>query len=229
MGNSISIILPAYNEEKNISRAIEASDKVLSSLTDDYEIIVVDDGSTDRTRDVVRALSSGRDNLRCLSHESNRGYGAALKTGLKNAGKDLLFFTDSDLQFDITELKELMRWIDTYDIVIGYRRRRMDHPGRKVLGWGWTTLVRILFGLDVKDIDCAFKLFRKAVIDSISIDSIGAFVNSEILLRATRNGYTIKEVPVTHFPRLNGKAMGAHPRIIIKALHELSKMYRELV
>jgi len=229
MGKSISIILPAYNEEKNISRAVEASDNVLASLVDDYEIIVVDDGSSDRTRDVVQELSRGRDNLRCLSHDTNRGYGAALKTGLKNAGKDLLFFTDSDLQFDITELAMLMKWIDTHDIVIGYRRKRMDHPGRKVLGWGWTTLVRILFGLKVKDIDCAFKLFRKAVIDSISIDSIGAFVNSEILLRATSRGYTIKEVPVSHFPRLNGKAMGARPRIIVKALHELSKMYRELM
>jgi len=229
MGYSISIILPAYNEEKNISRAIEASDKVLASLACDYEIIVVNDGSSDGTEEVVRQLSRGRTNLRCLSHDKNLGYGAALKTGLKKAGKDLLFFTDSDLQFDITELTELMKWIDTHNIVIGYRKRRMDHPGRKILGWGWTMLVRVLFGLTVKDIDCAFKLFRKEVIDSISIDSIGAFVNSEILIRATSRGHTIKEVPVTHFPRLNGKAMGAHPRIIIKALHELSKMYKELV
>ncbi len=228
MGHSISLILPAYNEEQNIVRSIEVSEEVLSSITPDFEIIVVNDGSLDRTEEVVRSLSRDRNNLKCLTHSVNMGYGAALKTGLKSAKKDLLFFTDSDLQFDMRELVELMKWIDIHEIVIGYRKRRMDHSGRRVLGWGWTTLVRLIFGLNVRDIDCAFKLFRKEVIDNISIDSIGAFVNSEILLRATRKGYTIKEVPVTHFPRLNGKAMGAHPRIIFKALHELSKMYREL-
>jgi glycosyltransferase involved in cell wall biosynthesis len=229
MKHSISVILPAYNEEKNIARAIESCEKILSGITGDYEIIVVNDGSTDGTKHIVRELARDRDYLRCLSHPINMGYGAALKTGLKSGSKDLLFFTDSDLQFDIAELAELVGWIDRHDIIIGYRKKRMDHPGRKVLGWGWTTLISLIFGLKVKDIDCAFKLFRKEVIDSISIDSIGAFVNSEILLRATSKGYTIKEIPVTHFPRLNGKAMGAHPRIIIKALHELSKMYRELL
>ncbi|MFQ6104068.1 MAG: glycosyltransferase family 2 protein [Candidatus Glassbacteria bacterium] len=228
MGKSISIILPAYNEEQNIARSIEVSENVLKGLVDDYEIIVVNDGSLDRTEEVVSEISQTNSNVRCLSHRVNKGYGAALKTGLKNARKQLLFFTDSDLQFDISELKQLMSWIDTHDIVIGYRKRRRDHTGRRFLGWGWTTLVSILFGLKVRDIDCAFKLFKKKVIDSISIDSIGAFVNSEILLRATRMGYSLKEVPVTHFPRLNGKAKGARPRIIIKALHELSKMYREL-
>lgn len=228
MSHSISLILPAYNEENNIARCIEVSESVLRNLTDDYEIIVVDDGSSDRTAEIVAGLSVGREQIRCLAHDTNRGYGAALKTGLKSGRKELLFFTDSDLQFDPGELSDLMKWIDSYDIVIGYRKRRMDHPGRRILGWGWTTLIRILFGLRVRDIDCAFKLFRKKVIDDISIDSIGAFVNSEILLRATRSGYTIREIPVTHFPRLNGQAKGARPRIIVKALHELSKMYREL-
>jgi glycosyltransferase involved in cell wall biosynthesis len=228
MRHSISVILPAYNEEQNIARCIEASRKVLEGLTNDYEIIVVNDGSQDRTAEVVLGLSERMPAIRGLNHRVNMGYGAALKTGLKSARKNLLFFTDSDLQFDIAELALLMQWIDSHDIVIGYRKKRMDHTGRRVLGWGWTTLVRVLFGLRVRDLDCAFKLFRREVIEHISIDSIGAFVNSEILLRATRKGYTIKEVPVSHFPRLNGKAKGARPRIIVKALHELSKMYREL-
>ncbi len=228
MSHGISLILPAYNEENNIARSIKVSESVLRDLTDDYEIIVVDDGSHDRTEEIVSRLAADREELRCLVHDTNRGYGAALKTGLKSGRKELLFFTDSDLQFDISELPDLVEWIDSYDIIIGYRKRRMDHPGRRLLGWGWTTLIRLLFGLRVRDIDCAFKLFRKEVIDDISIDSIGAFVNSEILLRASRKGYTIKEIPVTHFPRLNGQAKGARPRIIVKALHELSKMYREL-
>jgi glycosyltransferase involved in cell wall biosynthesis len=226
--HSISVILPAFNEEKNIARAIGLSAQTLRGLTSDYEIIVVNDGSSDRTEHIVRRIAEGDGAVSCLSHAANLGYGAALKTGLKKATKELLFFTDSDLQFNISELGELMGWIEQYDIVIGYRRRRRDHPGRRVLGWGWTSLVRILFGLRVRDIDCAFKLFRKEVIDTISIDSIGAFVNSEILLRAVKNGYSIKEIPVTHYPRVNGKAKGARPRIIVKALHELSKMYREL-
>lgn len=228
MEHSISVILPAYNEEKNIARAVELSARMLRGLTRDYEILVVNDGSSDRTPDIVRELALEESSLRCLSHAANMGYGAALKTGLRSASKELLFFTDSDLQFNIAELPELVRWIEDYDIVIGYRRRRRDHPGRRFLGWGWTTLIRLLFGLRVKDIDCAFKLFRKRVIDTISIDSIGAFVNSEILLRAVKKGYTVKEIPVTHYPRVNGKARGARPRIIVKALHELSKMYREL-
>lgn len=228
MEHSISVILPAFNEEKNIARAIGLSAQTLRGLTSDYEIIVVNDGSSDRTEHIVKRIAEGDGAVSCLSHAANLGYGAALKTGLKKATKELLFFTDSDLQFNISELGELMGWIEQYDIVIGYRRRRRDHPGRRVLGWGWTSLVRILFGLRVRDIDCAFKLFRKEVIDTISIDSIGAFVNSEILLRAVKNGYSIKEIPVTHYPRVNGKAKGARPRIIVKALHELSKMYREL-
>ncbi len=227
--SSISVILPAYNEEGNIARAVDHARAVLLDLGLEYEILVVDDGSTDATAELVRDLiPTHSSSLRLLEHEENRGYGAALKSGLREAKGSLLFFTDSDRQFDVSELARLLEWIDTYTIVIGYRKDRQDHFFRRAMAWGWGVLIRFLFDLQVRDIDCAFKLFRREVFDEISIDSIGAFVNSEILIRAKKKGFTIKEVPVSHFPRELGVPSGAKPRIIGRAFRELLKLYREL-
>lgn len=225
---SISVILPAYNEEDNIARAIDHARSVLLDLALEYEILVVNDGSTDATAELVRDLIPTHPSLCLVEHDENRGYGAALKSGLRQAKGSLLFFTDSDRQFDVSELTRLFEWIDTYTIVIGYREDRQDHFLRRAMAWGWGVLIRFLFDLPVRDIDCAFKLFRREVFDEIFIDSIGAFVNSEILIRAKKKGFTIKEVPVSHFPRKLGVPSGAKPRIVGRAFRELLKLYREL-
>lgn len=226
---SLSVVLPAHNEEDNIAVIISQALDMIAHLPFEYgEIIIIDDGSTDRTAEIVNAFRAEYSNIRLIQHRQNIGYGASLKSGLRAARGELVFFTDADLQFDLGELPGFIESINDCDLVIGYRAKRPEHFIRRFNAFGWKLLIRALFGLKVRDIDCAFKLFRKRVLSSISMDSIGAFINSEILVRARDAGFTIVEKPVTHFPRRAGKQSGAKPKTIIKAFKELFHLYGEL-
>ena len=164
IGRKISVVLPAYNEEDNIERQVRSVDEVLHDMQfDDYEVLVVDDGSRDGTRAVCEAMGESVPRLRLLVHEVNLGYAAALRTGFTGAAMPLVFYTDADNQFDVRELKNLLPGIDDYDIVCGFRIYRFDPFSRLVLSWGYNLLVRVLFGIRVRDVDCAFKLFRREV------------------------------------------------------------------
>ncbi len=226
--HGITIIFPAYNEEENITKAVEQAIHCLELLFLDWEIIVVNDGSRDRTGQIIDGLARQDSRIRVVHHGKNEGYGAALRSGIQRAHKELIFFCDSDLQFHLNELLLLLAWIEQYDIVIGYRFRRSDPFYRRLNALGWKMLVRLLLGLKVRDIDCAFKLFRGAVFRASGINSVGAMVNTEILVQATRMGFKIKEVPVTHFPRLNGKQTGANLWVILKAFKEIFRLYHRL-
>jgi len=228
MKQSISVVFPAYNEEANISKMVKGAIRCLKTLTADWEIIVVNDGSQDRTGQIVDALTKEDFRVRHIRHEKNLGYGAALKSGIQNARKELIFFSDSDLQFHLSELLILLVWVEQYDIVVGYRANRQDPFYRRFNAWGWKLLVRSVLGLKVRDIDCAFKLFRSVVFDAIQIDAVGAMVNTDILVQATRMGFKIREVPVTHFPRLRGTQTGANLKVIRKAFGELFRLYWKL-
>jgi glycosyltransferase involved in cell wall biosynthesis len=226
---SISVVFPAYNEEANVAQAIEQASQSLKSLVEDWEIIVVNDGSHDRTGSIIDERARQDPRVIAVHHDSgNRGYGAALRSGIQRATKDLLFFSDSDLQFHLAELPLLLLWIEQYDAVIGYRERRSDPFHRKLNAFGWNTLVRAVLGLRVRDIDCAFKLFRASLFRVIQIEAVGAMVNTVILVQASRMGFKIKEVPVTHFRRLAGRSTGAKLRVIAKAFKELLKLYVSL-
>jgi 1,2-diacylglycerol 3-alpha-glucosyltransferase len=224
----ISIVLPAYNEEDNIAKAVEQAVHCVKELFQDWEVIVVNDGSQDKTGEIIDSLAEQNDRVVALHHPNNQGYGTALKTGILGARKELIFFCDSDLQFHLSELVLPLTWIEQYDIVIGYRSKRQDPLHRRLNALGWNTLVRLLLGLKVRDIDCAFKLFRSTVFSAIKIDAVGAMVNTDILVQAIRMGFKIKEVPVTHFPRLQGKQTGANIRVVLKAFRELFWLYRKL-
>lgn len=226
--HSISIIFPAYNEEDNIAQAVGQAVHCMQLLFRDWEVIVVDDGSQDKTGEIIDGLAEQNPRVIALHHAPNQGYGAALKTGILNASKELLFFCDSDLQFHLSELVLPLTWIEQYDIVIGYRAKRQDPLHRRLNALGWKTLVRLLLGLKVKDIDCAFKLFRSVVFQAIQIDAVGAMVNTDILVQALRTGFKIKEIPVTHFPRRQGKQTGANLHVVLKAFKELFGLYRKL-
>jgi len=226
--SKISLVLPASNEEENIGHVLAEAGHVLERVAEDYEIIVVNDGSTDGTQTVLERLSQGDRRIVILRHERRKGYGASLKRGLAVATGEAVFFTDADQQFDLEELPLLLEWIPRYDIVVGYRRKRLDGIGRRFLGWAWSKIVRLFFRLKVRDVDCAFKLFTKEALDSIPIASVGAFVNTEILVRATKRGFRIKEVPVSHYPRKFGRQSGAHPRVVVKAIVELLRLRKEL-
>lgn len=223
----LSLIYPVFDEAPNVVPLLEQTRLFAAGLGASYEVIVVDDGSRDGSAEVVRRAGERDPRIRLVRHAANQGYGAALRSGLREARGRLVFFTDADLQFDLSELHALLDHADEFDVVAGYRSPRRDPWPRRVLAFGWGTLVRSVFGLRVRDIDCAFKLFRREVIDGIPIGSIGAFVNTEILLRAQRAGFRILQVPVTHRPRRHGRQSGARPRVIGRALLELIRFRRE--
>lgn len=227
-GRSLSFVLPAFNEAENIEEAVERCRAAATNLGLEFEIIVVDDGSRDETRRLADAMAAADARVRTVHHARNRGYGAALKSGLFAARMERVFFTDADLQFDLRELERLLAYADAYDIVAGYRAPRRDPVGRKLNGWAWSQLVRIVFDLDVYDVDCAFKIFDRRIFERIPVYSIGAFVNTEILVRAGAAGFTVRQVPVSHFPRRAGTQTGANPRVVLKAFHELWSLRREL-
>lgn len=220
----ITIFFPCYNEEHNVERVTREALDVASSISDDYEIIIVNDGSRDRTAELANLLEKEFPAVRVIHHEVNMGYGAALQTGFKNATKDLVFYTDGDGQFKIEEITKLLPLIEHYDIVSGYRIKRQDHVIRKLNAFLWGTLVRMMFKINVSDVDSAFKLYKRKIFDEITLTSQGALIDTEVLAKAKARGYTIAEVGVNHYPRLAGEQTGAKLSVILKAFKELFKL-----
>jgi glycosyltransferase involved in cell wall biosynthesis len=228
---SISAVLPAYNEEAIIERTVKHVAGVLSGLTSDYEVIVTNDGSRDRTGDILAGLQAQEPelNLQVVTHHVNQGYGAALASGFDAARKELIFLTDGDKQFDVTELSMFLPEMDPRtDLVIGWRRKRADPLLRKLNALGWKTLVNLLFGYTARDVDCAFKLFRRRVWESMTVHARGATFSAEFLIKARRLGFQVKELPVSHLPRTAGSPTGARPEVILRAFSELFRLWRHL-
>jgi glycosyltransferase involved in cell wall biosynthesis len=221
---SLSVVLPAFNEQYNLRATVEAARQILPMVAAQWEIIVVNDGSGDATGQICDTLASHIPEVRAVHHPDNKGYGAALKSGIVEAQYDWIFFSDSDGQFDFAEISRLLEHAETSDIVAGYRKRRNDPPYRALNAAGWKMLVRTTLGVKVRDIDCAFKLFRRSVFEQVQIRSVGAMVNTEIFCQAFKFGMRVKEVEVTHYPRVHGAPTGAKLRVIAKAMRELVKM-----
>jgi glycosyltransferase involved in cell wall biosynthesis len=226
--SSLSVVFPAYNEEGNIRRTVESCRNVLDSVARKWEIIVANDGSRDRTGEICEALAAEDERIHVVHHPTNFGYGAALKSGIEMAKHDFIFFSDSDGQFDLEELKHFAGLIIGYHIVAGYRVKRQDPPYRLLNAWGWRMLARLVLGIKIRDIDCAFKLFRRSVFERVQIRSVGAMVNTEILAQTSRFGMRIIEAPVSHYPRTHGSPTGAKLRVIIKAFRELFGLWFKL-
>lgn len=226
---SISVVLPAWNEEHNIATAIQQAVTALEGIGADYEIIVVDDGSRDGTARVVGELQAGNPQLRLVRHEVNRGYGQALRSGYAAAQKDLVLIHHADSQFDLTEIKRFLPLLAQADIICGYRAQRADPFMRKVNALGWNTVVRLLFGYLARDIDCGFKLFRREVLEHVHLTATrGAMIDTELLASARARGFRIAELPVTHLPRLGCQPTGAHLDVIITSFRELFAFRRRL-
>ena len=221
---SFSLCLPAYNEEGNIVDTLDAACAILPEFVQEYEIVVVDDGSTDRTRDLVSQYSLDEPRVRLLRHEKNRGYGAAVTSGLRAAQKDLVAFTDSDGQFSLLDLPQLLIRMNDNDLVIGYRYQRADPWPRRLNAWGWGRLVWAFLGVLVRDLDCAFKVFRRPVVGAMRLTSSGAGINAEIMAQCILGGLRYEETPVLHYPRHHGASTGANLRVILRAFHELPRL-----
>jgi len=225
---SISVFFPCYNEQENVGRTVEKALEVMQKLNADFEAIIVDDGSSDGTGRIADEIAGRDGRVKVVHHEGNLGYGAALQSGFNAATKELVFYTDGDGQFDINEMPPLLALMERYDIVSCYRLNRQDSLIRKINGWCWTMLVCLMFGLKVRDIDCAFKLYKREIFNKIELSSTGALIDAEILARAARKGYRITQKGVHHYPRTSGEQSGASLRVILRAFKELFKLQRRI-
>lgn len=225
----ISIVLPAYNEEVVIATTVTRCVEVCQILAPDYEVIVVDDGSRDRTGEIADQMAAANPHIRVIHNRPNRGYGGALIVGFNAASKPLTFFMDADGQFDIRDLALLLPLREQgYRAILGYRKHRNDTFIRKVNAFGWNVLVTLVFGLRVRDVDCAFKLYDSALVRVCDVRSEGAMVNTEMLVKLSRLGVPFIQVPVHHYPRKHGSATGANLRVIVHAFRELFRLRDKL-
>lgn len=225
---SLSVFFPAYNEEANLPKLIERTVAAVSPLTDDYEIIIVNDGSKDRTGEVAEELARKFPQVRPVHHQRNSGYGAALITGFNEACKEMVFFSDSDNQFDLAEIARFWELAKTNQAVIGYRIKRADPLFRKINAFCWGRLIRVLFGFKVRDLDCAFKMFRQADVQGLSLHSRGATLTAELLARLHRRGVRWAQEGVHHYPRTAGVQTGAKPMVVLKAFVDLFRLWGRL-
>jgi glycosyltransferase involved in cell wall biosynthesis len=225
----LSMFFPFWNEQENIESVIKKAIPVLQKSADKWEIIMVDDGSSDNTLEIAQEMARQDSRLIAVSHKKNRGYGAALKTGFLEAKYQLVVFNDGDGQFDLSEITKFLEKIENADMVIGFRKKRLDNPLRHILMNMLKVWDLVLFGFKFKDIDCGFKLFKKEALGKIlPFKSEGAMITTEILAKAKKAHLKIIQVEVSHYPRLYGDQSGGNLRVIFRAVKESLQLWKDL-
>lgn len=222
---ALTFFFPAYNEEENIEAVVAEAQETLPRFADVFEIVVVDDGSRDRTGELADRLAAADPRVRVIHHRPNRGYGGAVRSGLAGARHPYVFFTDGDRQFRLADLGLLIREIDGADAVVGYRAKRMDPPKRLFIAWVYKQVIRVLFGGGFRDVDCAYKLFRTEIFERAPLAEVrsnGAFFSAELLLRLRAAGLRVRQVAVPHYPRVAGLAAGAAPKVVLRTLRDMA-------
>jgi hypothetical protein len=222
----LSLCLPAYNERENIGELLDSAISMLPEFLEEYEVVVVDDGSTDGTAELVDEYSKKDPAIRVVRHATNVGYGGAVTSGLRAAKGRHIAFMDSDGQFSLLDLPHLLRHLNYNDIVIGYRHPRADSRIRRFNAWAWSQVVRAAVGVQVKDLDCAFKIFPREIVHQLTLSATGACINAEILAQCVQRDLTIFQIPVAHYPRCHGAPTGANLRVILRAFHELPQLWK---
>lgn len=229
--DALSVFIPFYNEEELAEDSVKECYSFLDGLERDFELVLVDDGSTDGTGEQLDRLSGKLENTRIVHHDENLGYGRALATGFAECRHPLVFYTDGDMQFDISQLDGFLEKIEDYDLVVGYRESRKDSLSRKIIGSGFNSIASILLPLEVRDVDCGFKLVREEVLEDIELETQRT-VDVELLARARSKGYSIGELPVEHRERPEGESeasglVGVRARLVLKSISELSYIWKE--
>jgi glycosyltransferase involved in cell wall biosynthesis len=225
---SLSIVLPCFNEEANVAAAVDNAVAAARRCSDRYEIVVVDDGSTDGTVRVVGELIARDPNVRAIIHTRNRGYGEALRSGIRAARMEWVLLADADLQFDLRDLADFVPLARSADVLWGRRLVRQDTVLRRIYAGAWNRLVRALFALPMRDVDCGFKLIRAEVLRGLDLRASGAMISTELAVHCLAQGARFAEIGVRHHPRIAGEETGGDPRVIARALHELAAMHRVL-
>ena len=226
---SISVFFPCHNEEENVERVISNALEYLPGIADDFEILIVNDGSTDDTAALAEAIGATDSRVRVVSHPTNLGYGRALRSGFESAKGDLIFCADGDGQFSLADLASVVDALDGHGFVLGYRINRADPFYRRLNAWLWGLSVRLLLGFRVRDLDCGFKLYRReAVPVKDFISGRGAAISAELIARALRDGHSFTEVGVTHYPRQAGVQSGNSPRVILNSFLDIIQLWRGL-
>ena len=225
---SLSLILPAHNEAGNIREVVDHALAVLPAYTDELEVIIVNDGSHDATPAIADELARMDARVRVVHHERNRGYGGALTSGFSASTGDYVMFMDADRQFDIADIRLLSPFVGDFDIVAGFRMERNDPVHRRVFAEVFNVTVRVLFGVHLRDIDCAFKIFRGDMLRSLELSSPGALINTEIQAKLRRQRARLAQVGVHHYPRVAGRATGGSPRVVMRAMRETIRLWWRL-
>lgn len=228
LDRKLSLVLPAHNEAENIEAVVGRASEILPQVVSDYEIIVIDDGSRDGTDAIVDRLVAADPHVRVVRHEVNRGYGAALTSGFEAATGEAVMFMDSDRQFDISDIRALLPYVPHYEVVAGYRIKRRDPYYRLVFAKIFGLSVWVLFGLRMRDIDCAFKIFRGDMLEGIELTTPGALINTELLIRLRQRGASIAQVGVQHYPRPAGESSGGSPKVVFRAMGETIRLWLRL-
>jgi len=227
---SLSIFFPCYNDAGTIGALVASADGIAREVTDDYEVIVIDDGSTDGSRTLLSRLRERFTRLKVILHDRNRGYGGALRSGFSCAGKDLVFYTDGDGQYDVGELPILLeRLQDGVDVVNGYKVRRSDPWYRKAIGGAYLRLMRALFDVKVRDINCDFRLIRRETLDGVRLDYDSGAICVELVVKLERSGARFVEVPVAHYPRRYGKSQFFSLRRVIQTWQDVRRLRRRMM
>ena len=227
---SLSVFFPAYNDGATIASMVITAITTAKALTDNYEILVVNDGSSDATRDVLEELSHRYSELRVVHHPTNRGYGAALRTGFTEASKSLVFYTDGDAQYDPREMQLLWnKMTSDIDLVNGYKISRSDPLHRIIIGRVYHHTVKVLFGLPLRDVDCDFRLLRRTIFDRVNLAKNSGVICVEMIQKIHAAGFRCAEVPVHHYHRAAGKSQFFNFPRIARTLIDLSLLWYQLV
>ena len=229
-GKGLSIFFPAYNDSGTIASLVITALRTARELTPDHEVIVVNDGSADKTAEILDELARTYPQVRVVHHETNRGYGGALRTGFASATRDLIFYTDGDAQYDPAEMEVLWRRFDeSVDLVNGYKISRSDPIHRIIIGRVYHHTVKVLFGLGVRDVDCDFRLIRRSVFDKVRLEKNSGVICLEMMKKITDAGFRIAEVPVHHYHRAHGKSQFFNFRRLFKTGVDVMKLWYALV
>jgi glycosyltransferase involved in cell wall biosynthesis len=222
---SLSVAVPCYNEADNLERVVGTLSQALPELFDDYEIILVNDGSRDDTGTIAERLSQANAHIRVVHHPVNQGYGASVKSGYYTATKELVCLFPGDGQFDILEISNLLPIMERADIAATYRINRRDPFHRKVNQFLYNNAIRLLFGIRLKDIDCGFKLMKSKIFQVVQLETKGALIDAEFYFKSKRKGFTYLSVGVNHYPRLAGSSTGAKFYVVFHAVYEIFRFW----